>query len=52
MLGRLPRWISAIMMHHDAITDDIGAYRSLGRRFAVESMMVRVQVPRDWGVTR
>lgn len=41
MLGRLPRWISAVVMHPDAITADIGAYRSLGRRLAVENMDAR-----------
>ena len=41
MLDRLPRWISAIVMHPDAITDDIGAYRRLGRRLAIENMDAR-----------
>lgn len=41
MLGRLPRWISTIVMRPDAIADDIGAYRSLGRRLAVENMDAR-----------
>lgn len=41
MLARLPRWISAIVVHPDAITDDIGAYCRLGRRLAVENMDAR-----------
>lgn len=40
MLGRLPRWIDAIVVHPDSI-GEADLYRSLGRRLVIENMDAR-----------
>jgi hypothetical protein len=40
VLGRLPRWVSAIVMHPDAM-GDVASYRALGRRLSIENMDAR-----------
>ncbi len=39
-LAQLPRWVSAIVLHPDAM-DDVAAYRVLGRRLSMENMDAR-----------
>lgn len=48
LLGALPRWVSSIVMHPDAIRD-WAAYRQLGRRLCIENMDARKDVGQTAG---